>query len=288
DMRGSRLELVHAIDLPCSRVSRRRRTPACAAGGARLCPESLRLSAPLFRAPHGDFRTPGYAPYRASAQTLAQRLEVIRRSVIDFGMMTAQDDLMLVIAENAALEFAGYGHGGPLVSCAAANEDWYYGHPPYQYSGERALVAGCAMAVNDEPAWRNKPMSRANANPAADGITWHSMAVDQVVRRLTTDIEKGLDAGEASSRLHSSLSVRAHLGNKYLPLGIGAVVILQLLFTYAPPLQRLFDNEAIPLWVWPWLLLAGLVFFLVVEAEKLIIRSSGSLRRAVTALEAGA
>jgi hypothetical protein len=43
-------------------------------------------------------------------------------------MVTAQDDRMLVIAENAALEFAGYGHGGPLVSCAAANEDWYYVH----------------------------------------------------------------------------------------------------------------------------------------------------------------
>ena len=39
----------------------------------------------------------------------------------------ALDDLMLVIAENAALEFTGYGHGGPLVSCAAASEDWYYG-----------------------------------------------------------------------------------------------------------------------------------------------------------------
>jgi calcium-translocating P-type ATPase len=88
--------------------------------------------------------------------------------------------------------------------------------------------------------------------------------------------------------LDSSLSLRAHLGNRYLPLGIGAVVVLQLLFTYAPPLQRLFDNEAIPLWVWPWLVLAGLAFFLVVEAEKLIIRSSGSLRSAVTAVEAGA
>jgi magnesium-transporting ATPase (P-type) len=88
--------------------------------------------------------------------------------------------------------------------------------------------------------------------------------------------------------LDSSLSLKAHLGNKYLPLGIGAVVILQLLFTYAPPLQRLFDNEAIPLRVWPWLLLGGLVFFLLVEAEKLIIRSSGSLRSAVTAAEAGA
>ena len=88
--------------------------------------------------------------------------------------------------------------------------------------------------------------------------------------------------------LDSSLSIKAHLGNKYLPLGIGAVVILQILFTYAPPLQALFDNEAIPLWVWPWLFAGGLVFFLLVEAEKLIIRSSGSLRSAVTAVEAGA
>ena len=87
--------------------------------------------------------------------------------------------------------------------------------------------------------------------------------------------------------LNSSLSLKAHLGNKYLPLGIGAVVILQLLFTYAPPLQRLFDNEAVPLWVWPWLLAGGLVFFIVVEIEKLIIRSTG-LRSAVTAVEAGA
>jgi magnesium-transporting ATPase (P-type) len=88
--------------------------------------------------------------------------------------------------------------------------------------------------------------------------------------------------------LDSSLSLEAHLGNKYLPLGIGAVVVLQLLFTYAPPLQALFGNEAIPLWVWPLLFLGGLVFFLVVEAEKLIIRSSEALRRVVTAVEAGA
>jgi magnesium-transporting ATPase (P-type) len=88
--------------------------------------------------------------------------------------------------------------------------------------------------------------------------------------------------------LDSSLSFKAHLGNKYLPHGIGAVVLLQLLFTYAPPLQRLFDTEAIPLRVWPWLVAGGLVFFLVVEAEKLTIRSVDSLRRTVTAVEAGA
>ncbi len=87
--------------------------------------------------------------------------------------------------------------------------------------------------------------------------------------------------------IESSLSVTAHLGNRYLPLGIGAVVVLQLLFTYLPPLQAMFGNEAIPLRVWPWLLAGGLAFFLVVEAEKLAIRSSAPLRRAVTAVETG-
>jgi len=76
-------------------------------------------------------------------------------------------------------------------------------------------------------------------------------------------------------KLDSSLSLKAHLGNKYLAMGIGAVVILQLLFTYAPPFQTLFETEAIPIWVWPWLFVGGLVFFLVVEAEKLVIRTAG-------------
>ena len=75
-------------------------------------------------------------------------------------------------------------------------------------------------------------------------------------------------------KFESSLSLRAHLGNRYLAIGIGAVVVLQLLFTYAPPLQELFETEAIPLRVWPQLFAGGLVFFLVVEAEKLIIRAS--------------
>jgi magnesium-transporting ATPase (P-type) len=87
--------------------------------------------------------------------------------------------------------------------------------------------------------------------------------------------------------IDSSLSLKAHLGNRLLPLGIGAVIVLQMLFTYAPPLQRLFDTEAVPLHVWPWLLLGGFLFFLAVEAEKLVIRSSAGLRSAVTSVEAG-
>jgi hypothetical protein len=61
-----------------------------------------------------------------------------------------------------------------------------------------------------------------------------------------------------------------------------------LIFTYVPPVQAMFGNESIPIWVWPWLLAGGLLLFLVVEAEKLIIRSSGSLRKVVVAAEAGA
>ena len=87
--------------------------------------------------------------------------------------------------------------------------------------------------------------------------------------------------------LGSSISFKAHLGNRYLFYGISAVVVLQFLFTYAPPLQVMFGNEAIPFRVWPWLLLGGLLFFLIVEAEKFIIRSSGALRSTVTAAEAG-
>jgi magnesium-transporting ATPase (P-type) len=55
-------------------------------------------------------------------------------------------------------------------------------------------------------------------------------------------------------------------------MGIGAVVVLQLMFTYLPPLQRIFDTQPVPLHVWPWLMGGGLLFFFLVEAEKMVIR----------------
>jgi magnesium-transporting ATPase (P-type) len=80
--------------------------------------------------------------------------------------------------------------------------------------------------------------------------------------------------------LDSSLSPSAHTGNPYLWYGIDAVVVLQLLFTYAPPFHAIFGNEPLPLWVWPWLIAGGAAFFLVVELEKFVIRSSPALRQA--------
>lgn len=88
--------------------------------------------------------------------------------------------------------------------------------------------------------------------------------------------------------IDSSLSVRAHLENRFVAIGIGTVVLLQLLFTYFRPLQVLFGNESIPLHIWPVLLAGGLAFFLVIEVEKLIIRSSAGLRTFVTGVEADA
>ena len=72
--------------------------------------------------------------------------------------------------------------------------------------------------------------------------------------------------------IDSSVSIKAHLENKYLPMGIGAVIVLQLMFTYLPPLQTIFETESIPLYVWPRLLAGGLLFFFFVEAEKWLIR----------------
>jgi magnesium-transporting ATPase (P-type) len=79
--------------------------------------------------------------------------------------------------------------------------------------------------------------------------------------------------------LESSVSLRAHMGNPYLWYGIAAVVALQLLFTYAPPFHAIFETQAMPLFAWLWLLAGAIVFFIVVEIEKLIIRSVPTLRR---------
>lgn len=82
--------------------------------------------------------------------------------------------------------------------------------------------------------------------------------------------------------IHSSLTLGAHRGNPLLWYGIGAVVVLQLLFTYAPPLQAIFATESLPLAVWGKLIAGAVLFFLVVEAEKLAIRAVPAWHRAVT------
>ncbi len=104
--------------------------------------------------------------------------------------------------------------------------------------------------------------SQGGSDPLARTVAVNALVIGQVFYLLNSRF-----------KIDSSLSPMAHLGNPYLPAGIGAVIVLQLLYTYAPPLQSLFETEGVPLGVWPWLFLGGLIFFLVVEAEKAIIRT---------------
>src|SRR5262245_33991014 len=57
----------------------------------------------------------GTPPIAHIAKTLTQGLQVVEPDVIDPGMVTPQDELVLVMAENAALELARYGHGNLQV-----------------------------------------------------------------------------------------------------------------------------------------------------------------------------
>jgi magnesium-transporting ATPase (P-type) len=157
------------------------------------------------------------------------------------------------------------------------------------------------LVVSFEPHERDvmQRAPRAVQRPIVDGFgLWRVVFVGLALLALTLSAffwMKSQDASDALARavavnalvigqvfyllnsrykVDSSLSLRAHLGNRVLPLGVGAVVLLQLLFTYARPLQELFATEAIPLRVWPWLFAGGLVLFMVVELEKLVIRSA--------------
>jgi len=71
--------------------------------------------------------------------------------------------------------------------------------------------------------------------------------------------------------LDSSLTMRVLMGNSYLWYGVSTVVVLQILFTYAPPFQAVFDTKALPLSVWLWLVGGAFLLFLVVEVEKLAV-----------------
>jgi magnesium-transporting ATPase (P-type) len=70
----------------------------------------------------------------------------------------------------------------------------------------------------------------------------------------------------------SCLSLNALKGNILVPIAIAGVALLQSLFTYAPFMNTIFGSAPMPVNLWGWLLLGGVVFFLVVELEKVLVR----------------
>jgi magnesium-transporting ATPase (P-type) len=79
--------------------------------------------------------------------------------------------------------------------------------------------------------------------------------------------------------LRSTLSRRGLLGNKYVPLTMLVLVILQLAFTYAPPLQRLFQTVSLGWAQWSRILAVGFSVFVLVEVEKWFMRLWEDRRR---------
>jgi magnesium-transporting ATPase (P-type) len=73
--------------------------------------------------------------------------------------------------------------------------------------------------------------------------------------------------------LHSSvLSREGVLGNLYVPLAIGIVLLMQGLFTYTEVMQTLFHTTGISAWDWLRIFCVGLFIFLCVEFEKYLYR----------------
>jgi magnesium-transporting ATPase (P-type) len=69
-----------------------------------------------------------------------------------------------------------------------------------------------------------------------------------------------------------SLSITGLLGNRPALVAVGALVFFQMIFTYLGIANTLFGTEPLPAEEWGLILLAGIAVFLLVEAEKGVLR----------------
>jgi len=81
----------------------------------------------------------------------------------------------------------------------------------------------------------------------------------------------------------SAISVQGLIGNRVVLLAIGVCIVLQLIFTYAPFMNTLFETAPLDPVGWAWAIGVGLAVFVLVEIEKLMIRKdlhplAGSIR----------
>lgn len=79
----------------------------------------------------------------------------------------------------------------------------------------------------------------------------------------------------------SALSWQGLLGNRYVPITIGLMLLLQLTFTYFPPMQRFMGTASMSAGSWVVVTMAGVAILLLVELEKMIwrtVRSRGAKR----------
>jgi len=80
----------------------------------------------------------------------------------------------------------------------------------------------------------------------------------------------------------SSMSRQGLFGSRSVLIAVGLVVIVQVLFTYAPWMQVLFGTTGLGFDTWAHLIAAGVALFVIVEIEKAVFRYVG--RRAKNSL----
>lgn len=68
--------------------------------------------------------------------------------------------------------------------------------------------------------------------------------------------------------LRSSITIEVLRGNRVVWLSAFALLVLQLIYTYAPFMNDLFGSEPIPFWAWLLPLVLAIVVFLLVEVLK--------------------
>ncbi|AOU99050.1 carbonate dehydratase [Acidihalobacter yilgarnensis] len=73
----------------------------------------------------------------------------------------------------------------------------------------------------------------------------------------------------------STISRDGLSGNPWVLLALALTAVIQLLFTYAPPMQALFSTQALPWYAWPPMIALALIVYLLVELEKHQIRRRG-------------
>jgi magnesium-transporting ATPase (P-type) len=71
------------------------------------------------------------------------------------------------------------------------------------------------------------------------------------------------------------LSWDGFTGNRWVLVAIAILLALQLLFTYAPIMHKLFQTAPLDAATWGWIVLFGMLVFVVVELEKYVVRLRG-------------
>jgi Ca2+-transporting ATPase len=64
--------------------------------------------------------------------------------------------------------------------------------------------------------------------------------------------------------------------NRWVVVGVVGMVLLQLLFTYFPPMEQFFSVEPIDLESWGYILAAGFASYVIIEIEKWFRRRTSS------------